>query len=339
MRLPPTPERIVVLRALPGLGDLLCAVPALRSLRAAYPAASITFLGLPSSRWLVDRFPDLLDEWLPLPAWPGIPEAGDDAAAAQHFLREARARRFDVAIQLHGTGHVTNDLVAALGAANVAGHHPSGLPSPDPRTFRPWPPNGHEIDRFADLMEWLGCPAVPRNIELVPTTADRQEAQAVRGALGDHPYVCIHPGASRVNRRWAPEGFAAVSRAMERRGLRSVVTGTASEAEVAAAVMRSATGVWAVGRTSLGGLLALLGAAELVVANDTGAAHLAMAVGTPTVVVVTTSDENRWGPRDLRRHRVLVAASREAGRLDPEPAAVIAAGEDLLSTPPEHEGG
>jgi ADP-heptose:LPS heptosyltransferase len=229
---------------------------------------------------------------------------------------------------------VTNDLVAALGAATVAGHHPSGLPSPDPRTFRPWPPNGHEIDRFADLMEWLGCPAVPRHIELVPTTADRQEAHAVRGALGDHPYVCIHPGASRVNRRWAPEGFAAVSRAMEeRRGLCSVVTGTASEAEVAAAVMRSARGVSAVGRTSLGGLLALLAAAELVVANDTGAAHLAMAVGTPTVVVVTTSDENRWGPRDLRRHRVLVAASREAGRLDPEPAAVIAAGEDLLSAP------
>jgi ADP-heptose:LPS heptosyltransferase len=332
MRLPPAPERIAVLRALPGLGDLLCAVPALRSLRAAYPAAAITFLGLPTSRWLVDRFPDLLDEWLPLPAWPGIPEAGDDAVAATRYLCEARARRFDVAIQLHGTGHVTNELVAAVGAATVAGHHPLGLPSPDPRTFRLWPSHGHEVDRFADLMEWLGCPPVPRTIELVPTAADRKEAEPVRREVGDHPYVCIHPGASRANRRWAPEGFAAVSRAMERRGLRTVVTGTAGEAGVAADVTASGGGLSAVGRTSLGGLIALLADAELVVANDTGAAHVSMAVATPTIVVVTTSDETRWGPRDRRRHRVLVAASREAGRLDPDPAVVIAASEDLLST-------
>jgi ADP-heptose:LPS heptosyltransferase len=333
MRLPPAPERVAVLRALPGLGDLLCAVPALRSLRAAYPAASITLLGLPSSGWLVERFPHLLDGWLPLPAWPGIPEAGDDAAAANRYLREARARRFDVAIQLHGTGQMTNELITALGATVVAGHHPPGRPSPDPRTFRPWPAKGHEVDRFADLMEWLGCPHVPRIIEIAPTAADRDEAAAVRGELGDRPYVCIHPGASRADRRWAPEGFAAVSDAMERRGLPSVVTGTAGEADVAAEVTTRARGLSAVGRTSLGGLIALLAAAELVVANDTGTAHLAMAVGTPTVVVVTTSDETRWGPRDRRRHRVVVAARRQAGRLDPDPAAVIAAGEELLSTP------
>ncbi len=58
----PAPRRVVVLRALK-LGDMLCAVPALRSLREALPQAHISLLGMPWADCLVRRFPKYLDSF------------------------------------------------------------------------------------------------------------------------------------------------------------------------------------------------------------------------------------------------------------------------------------
>ncbi|HEY9604288.1 MAG TPA: hypothetical protein V6C85_21920, partial [Allocoleopsis sp.] len=67
-------KRIAVLRALGGLGDLLCAVPALRSLRAAHPQAEIVLIGLGAIEPLVRRFDRYLDTLLEFPGYPGLPE-------------------------------------------------------------------------------------------------------------------------------------------------------------------------------------------------------------------------------------------------------------------------
>ncbi len=70
----PLPQSIAIVRSLPGLGDLLCAVPAWRSLRAALPEAQITLIGLPSARTFVERFSKYLDDLVEFPGYPGIPE-------------------------------------------------------------------------------------------------------------------------------------------------------------------------------------------------------------------------------------------------------------------------
>jgi len=67
------PQRIVILRALQ-LGDLLCAVPAFRALRTAFPHSEIVLLGLPWARSLVERFQHYLDGFREFPGWPGLPE-------------------------------------------------------------------------------------------------------------------------------------------------------------------------------------------------------------------------------------------------------------------------
>src|SRR5436190_18851682 len=83
-------RRIAVFRAL-YLGDLLLAVPALRALRAGFPGAEITLIGLPWARDFVRRFNRYLDRFVPLPRWPGIPAADCALQGGDAFVAELRA--------------------------------------------------------------------------------------------------------------------------------------------------------------------------------------------------------------------------------------------------------
>jgi len=127
-------RRIAVFRALQ-LGDMLCAVPALHALRAAAPQAHITLVGLPWARQFQERYADLLDDFVALPGGDGFPEAGPGDAEATHaFYAGMRARCLDVAIQLHGSGPQSTEVVRQFGAHHVFGFQPNGVipRQPDP---------------------------------------------------------------------------------------------------------------------------------------------------------------------------------------------------------------
>lgn len=298
--------RIAVLRARV-LGDLLCAVPALRSFRRAFPSAEITLVGLPWATEFVERFGAYLDGFLELPGYPGLPEREPEVRALPDFLRDAQAREYDLVVQLHGSGDVTNPLALLLGGGRTAGFYPDRGWCPDSEAFTVYPDRGAEPMRLLRLPEFLGLPVDGPQLEFPVSNEERAELAEATGELGD--YVVVHPGARLPSRRWSPAGFAAVGEAVAERGLRVVLSGTEAEAPVTAEVAGAmrAPALDLAGRTSLGALGALVENARLLVTNDTGVSHIAAALGVPSVVVFTASDPRRWAPLDGALHRSVTA--------------------------------
>ena len=328
--------RIAVLRAL-FLGDLLCATPALRALRARYPAAEIILIGLPWAEALVARLP-MLDGFLPFPSWPGIPEVSYDESRTEAFIAEHQGR-YDLAIQLHGSGQGSNGFVAALGAPRTLGYRIG----PDDRLSQgpEHDPDEHEIRRWLRLVAALGATATDPRLEFQTTPEDRSSAGALLGVTGDGPLIGLHAGAKDVERRWPAGRFAAVGDALASNyGARLVLTGSESEREVVRAVgaeIRAAT-LDLSGQTDLGTFAAVIARLDLVVTNDTGTSHLAAAMGTPSVVLFGPTRPDHWAPLDAGLHRVVDAAALTGpgvpraevlSRLDVDP--VLAACADQLA--------
>jgi ADP-heptose:LPS heptosyltransferase len=301
------PRRVAVLRALQ-LGDLLCAVPALRALRRALPDSRITLIGLPWAAAFASRFAHLVDDFLAFPGFPGLPETVPDLAALPDFLAAVHAARFDAVIQLHGRGDVTNPLATAFKAPVHAGFVARGAWCADPARHAAWPETGHEIVRLLSLIDFLGIARAGTALEFPLSAEERERAMRLRTAHGLVPggYVCVHPGARLASRRWPVERFAAVARRVAALGSRVVVTGNADEAALAARVAQGIPGaVNVAGDTSLGELGALVAGARLVLCNDTGVSHVAAALRTPSVVVSCGADPWRFAPLDRSRHDVL----------------------------------
>lgn len=342
-------KRIAVVRALNGLGDILCTVPAFRALRAAFPQTEIVLIGLPSIKPLIKRFNQYIDRVIEFPGYPGLPEQATNLAQIPTFIKRAQNEQFDLAIQMHGNGIITNPLTVLLGARWNAGFFLPGQYCPDQKRFLPYIDDESEVKRYVRLLEWLGVPSKGTELEFPLEEEDEQALREIAESggffkdgvppscphlfkteeikqLAEFGYVCIHPGASTESRCWQPEGFAAVADAIAQMGYRIILTGTASEMNLTttvASLMKSPS-LNLAGRTSLGAASVLLRSSKLLICNDTGVSHLAAALKVNSVVIFTQSEPVRWAPLNQDRHRVICAP-------DISPEAIIIQAKDLLN--------
>ncbi|SDZ34870.1 ADP-heptose:LPS heptosyltransferase [Amycolatopsis xylanica] len=261
---------VLVLRAL-GLGDLLTGVPALRALRRAFPGERLVLAAPPSLSELVPLI-GAVDDLLPTSGLGELEWAGPPPR---------------LAVNLHGRGpRSTTDLLAL-----------------DPRELithgqYPWRADLHEVDRWCGLLEYAGI------------TTDRTDLGLSIDRLSPAPgAVVIHPGAAYPARRWPPDRFASVAKALARDGHRVVVTGGPDEVGLASNVASQAgldDDAVLAGRTGLADLAALVADAALVLCGDTGVGHLATAFGTPSVLLFGPTPPRLWGPPpDARQHVTL----------------------------------
>jgi ADP-heptose:LPS heptosyltransferase len=180
-------------------------------------------------------------------------------------------------------------------------------------------------------VEFLDLPSQGDDLDFPLRGEDFLALEQIEGAEELQPgeFVCLHPGASVPERRWPLEWFAAIGEALARRGLRLVLTGTAQEAELTAALTRKlrVPALDLAGRTDLGSLAALLCRAQLLVCNDTGVSHVADALRLPSIVLSTGGNAERWGPADRWLHRVF------SNMESIHPNDVIAQAEELLDEP------
>ena len=289
-------RRLLVLRAL-GLGDLLVAVPALRALRRRYPEHRLVLAG-PAALDPLARATGAVDETLP--------------TASPEALSWADRPPPDVVVNLHGVGPQSHCALDATRPRHRIGLRAPGWAGPD------WADitraHHHERERWCAVVEAFGVCADPTDYTL---------NGRVPGAGGD---VVVHPGAAYGAKRWPAERFARVAARLADEGHRVVVTGSGPEVPLARDVAQrgglSAERVLA-GRTDIAGLLDVVAGAALVVCGDTGIAHLATALGTPSVVLFGPEPPDRWGPPDGGPHVVLTDARRRRGDPfadDPDPA-------------------
>lgn len=291
-----------------GIGDFVLAVPALEALRAAYPDASITYLG---ADWHADYLtgrPGPWDEVVVVPPYRGVSGDGPtDSAEVSAFFRGQSEVRYDIALQLHGGGGNSNPFLTRLGARVTAGSRDFGRGAPGLDRDVPYSPYQYEAWRLLEVVRLVGAPPVGFEPRLAVTPADVTAAAGVLPAAGRR--VAVHPGATDVRRRWPAASFAAVADALAARGATVLLLGTPAEAAVTRAVADAMTepALDLTGALSLGGTTALLASCELLVANDSGPRHLAEAVGTATVSVYLATNLLTSGPLLRTRHRVAVS--------------------------------
>jgi ADP-heptose:LPS heptosyltransferase len=270
------PPRILILRAL-GLGDFLTGVPAYRAVRRAFPGHRLV-LAAPGVLAPLVPLTQAIDELLPTGGlqpirWPG--------------------RAPDVAIDLHGRGPASCQLVATLrpGRLIVFGdEHAGGFTGPV------WRADEHEVARWCRLCQESGIPADPGDLQLAPPP---HIAPA---------FTLLHPGAAAPARRWPAARFADVARRLAADGHAVRITGSAAERDLASRVARLA-GLPAehvlAGQTSLAGLASLAASARLVISGDTGMSHLASAWARPSVTLFGPVPPSEWGPPRRPQHKVL----------------------------------
>ena len=178
----------------------------------------------------------------------------------------------------------------------------------------------HQADYYRQLVGALGFPngeRVPR-LDVPPAvTAAARELLAAEGWPPGVPLLGIAPGAAYGGaKRWPPERFAAVACALARsHGLQPVIVGSAGDRGTACAIEAELGKIKSsgarpplnlAGRTGLAQLAGVLATCAACVSNDSGAMHLAAAVGTPVVALFGATDERVTAPLAARA-RVLTA--------------------------------
>ncbi|HEX5571970.1 MAG TPA: glycosyltransferase family 9 protein [Ktedonobacterales bacterium] len=319
-RLPAPPHKLALLRA-SRIGDYLCATPAFRALRAALPDAEITLIALPLLRALVERSPKV-DRFVAFPGFPGIAEQFFDARRATAFFAAMQAERFDLAIQMQGSGVHSNPFTLLLGARATAGFIRAGDAPGRLDAALPIAERGSETRRALALTTFLGAEPRGEATEFPLWPADYAEAEALLAGV-ERPLLGMHAGARDRARRWPPERFAAVGAELYARlGGALILLGDAEAAPASARIAALARQARIpcldlTARTSLPTLGAVIARLALLVTNDSGPAHIAYAMATPSVTIFGGANPEAYGPPPHGPHELAIhqVPCRPAGAL------------------------
>jgi heptosyltransferase-3 len=286
-------RKVLVVR-LRSIGDTVLATPSLFALKRFLPNLQVDILVEDWVAPVLDNHPHV-DNVIAL-------ERGGFMTRAR-VARELRAANYDVVYNLHG-GTTATFLTRATGARHRVGFksyqygqlHNHQAPSP----LLIWQqPKTHSVEQQLALLGWTGVPVTdrPRTSLGISTDAAARIDQLVQEAgLSEQNIALIHPAAAFATKQWATEKFARVVEFLAERRFTSIAIAAPNE-QALLEQLRSETSVNVVTfALSLPEVTALAARSRLFVGNDSGIAHIAAAVGAPSVVIFGSSNIAHWRP-------------------------------------------
>ena len=295
-------RRVLVVK-LRSIGDTVLATSSLTALKRFLPNAKVDILLEDWVAPLLDGFEDVND----------VISVGPGGSSRLKTARGLRRRRYDVAVNLHG-GTTGTFFTYVSGARHRIGYkeyqysflynHLLGSASDFWNKANP-----HSAEQQLALLGFIGVPvdehlkthlAVPpdalRSIEQ-KLTAETQGCGAETLSSGRGPIALFHPAAAFATKQWATEHFARTAEFLCEKGLHTVAIAARNESDILVRLEKeSQVPVITFDDLSLPEITALASRAKLFVGNDSGIAHIAAAVNTPSVVIFGSSNSDNWRP-------------------------------------------
>ena len=285
----------LVIRAPNWLGDAVMALPALEAVRRAHADATVVLAARASVAPLFEE---------DTPVRPDSVAVVDDKTEAR-VLRESRAD----AILLLPNSFASAWRASRAGIPERWGYRAGGRGWLLTRGVRRPRGRVHQIEYYRALVAGLGIDATPpgggRDIPRLaarPETIEKADALLRQhGAPDGAVLVGFAPGAAYGHaKRWPPERVAGVVSGLRARGVTPVLVGAAADRDTARAIESSlppgAPVVDLVGRTTLRQLVGVIARCAAFVSNDSGAMHVAAALGVPLTAIFGPTDERVTAP-------------------------------------------
>jgi lipopolysaccharide heptosyltransferase II len=286
-------NRVLVVR-LRSIGDTVLATPSLIALRRFLPDAQIDIL---------------LEDWV-APVLEGF-EAVDNVIRVSRKSKKSRfaaaqlirRNRYDVAFNLHG-GTTATFFVRVSGARHRVGfshysykflynHLPSSSVDFWHREIL------HSAEQQLALLGLVGVPVEDKPKSRLTVTEKAQKSIEEKLQITNYksPIALIHPVAATETKQWATENFARIAEFLSEKGFQVAAVATKKERDVLENLKKlSGVSVLTFDDLTLPEITALASRAAVFVGNDSGIAHIAAAVRTPSVVIFGSSNRNHWRP-------------------------------------------
>ncbi len=277
------------------IGDVLLATPTVRAIKVARPDARVTMMVNRGTEDVLSGNQDL-DEIVVL-------DKGS-LAAQWRLIAGLRRRRFDTVINL-----TDGDRSAFLSWVSGA---PVRIGFNDEHRWRgkyytevvqPVPGVQHRIDRDLEALKPLNIQAGSKDLQLWLVPEEMNSADQLLDQLGvqrSQPIVVLQPGARYWFKAWPPERFAELADQLTTQyGCQVLIGGSNQDIDLAQQIQQKAkcNPIIMAGRTTIKQFAAIAKKSALFVGSDSGAMHIASAVGTPVVALFGPSSLREWGPR------------------------------------------
>jgi ADP-heptose:LPS heptosyltransferase len=308
--------RKILIIAYGHVADTMAAVPGLRSLRAAYPAATIHVLALDSAQAILGPCP-YIDRLI---TWRDFQLKGRRGARLEKLSGVAalglrlRAAGYDATLVFHRSSGAMRKLAGVVGSAVRAGSSRGGDLYTHPAAA------GAEVESSRDenrrVLESIGVQEDGGPMELWTDEKDAEWAAAFLGPRTG-PRVGLHPGSDWSCQQWLPNRFAEVGRSLQTEaGASVVITGSDAEIELEAEIAAGLIDpLRACGRTTFGQFVEIIRRLDVLVCVNSAAAAVARAVGTPAVVLLGFEDARFTGLIESERQILIQpeVAARSGG--------------------------